>query len=232
MDDRPAWARRIRTDRLARGWSQAKVVQVMRTHSPDSLVGAQSLLGSWRRWESGEVEPDDFHKRLVAKTFGSTTSTFFPRPGRIDADVLAITGMDTLEVLARLRATDVSPATIEALQITADRLGCEYSHQPPEQLHADGQSWLHQLTALLDRKLTLAQHRNVLSVAGQIALLVGCVEYDMGRRQPAEMTRRGAVAGTGVQRRERRRLIPRDAGLVRADAGPVPIGHRRSRRRA
>jgi hypothetical protein len=38
MDDRPAWARRIRTERLARGWSQAKVVQVMRTHSPDSLV--------------------------------------------------------------------------------------------------------------------------------------------------------------------------------------------------
>lgn len=194
MDDRPTWARRLRAERLARRWSQSDAVRALRVHSPEPLAGQESLLRSWKRWEAGDVEPDDFHKPIIAKTFGTVAAAFFPHPNRRGDELVGATGMDTLEIVARLRATDVSPATIEALQITADRLACEYSHQPPDHLHVEAQAWLRQLTELLDRRLTLAQHRDILAVAGQIALLVGCVEYDMGLRQPAEATRRAALS--------------------------------------
>ncbi|HEY0699684.1 MAG TPA: XRE family transcriptional regulator, partial [Micromonospora sp.] len=45
----------------------------------------------------------------------------------------------------------------------------------------------------MDRRLTLAQHREVLTLAGWVALLVGCVEYDMGLRPAAEGTRKAAL---------------------------------------
>jgi tetratricopeptide (TPR) repeat protein len=168
----------------------------MRAHSAEPLAGDASLLRSWKRWEAGEVEPDDFYKTLIARTFGTVTGAFFPRPTRrnADAELIAGSGMDTLEVLSRLRASDVSPATLDALRITADRLCCEYPYAPSDQLQVEGRAWLERITQLLDGRMTLAQHREVLSLAGLVALLLGCVEYDLGRRRDAEVTRRAALA--------------------------------------
>jgi tetratricopeptide (TPR) repeat protein len=64
----------------------------------------------------------------------------------------------------------------------------------PDQLHVEGQAWLRRITGLLDRRLTLSQHQDVLTLAGWIALLLGCVEYDMGKRGEAEATRRAALS--------------------------------------
>jgi tetratricopeptide (TPR) repeat protein len=155
-----------------------------------------SLLRNWKRWEAGETEPDEFYKPLIAKTFGTVTGAFFPRPSHRDADVelLTGTGMDTLELLSRLRISDVSPATLDALRITADRLCCEYPYIPSDQLRIEGQAWLRRITSLLDRRLTLAQHQEVLALGGWVALLLGCVEYDMGQRQQAEATRQAALS--------------------------------------
>jgi hypothetical protein len=57
-----------------------------------------------------------------------------------------------------------------------------------------GQSWLTQITGLLDGHLTLSQHREVLTQAGWVALVLGCVEYDMGMRTQSEATRRAALS--------------------------------------
>jgi len=195
-EDRPAWAHRIRAERTGRGWSQPEAVRALQAHADKPLPETGSLLRNWKRWEAGDVEPDDFYKQLIAKTFGTVTAAFFPRPGHRDADaeLLAGTGMDTMEIVARLRASDVSPTTLEALRITADRLCCEYSAMPSEQLVAEGRAWLKRITGLLDRRLTLAQHQEVLTLAGWVALLVGCVEYDMGERRQAEATRRAGLS--------------------------------------
>ena len=195
-DQRPAWARRIRAERTARGWSQADAVRALRVHADVPLTGDGSLLRNWKRWEAGDVEPDDFHKPLIAKTFGTVTSAFFPRPNAqdVDAELLAATGMDTLEIVSRLRSSDVSTGTLDALRITADRLCCEYPYMDSAQLHVEGLAWLRRITGLLDHRLTLAQHQEVLSLAGLVALLVGCVEYDMGHRPGAEATRKAALS--------------------------------------
>ena len=177
--DRPAWAERMRAERAARGWSQADAVDALRVHAKGKAAGRETLIRNWKRWEAGTVKPDDFPPERRAES---------------DSKLAAATGMDTLEIVSRLRASDVSTATLDALRITADRLCCEYPYMSSEQLRVEGQAWLRRITALLERRLSLSQHQEVLSLAGTVALLLGCVEYDMGSRRQAESTRRAALS--------------------------------------
>lgn len=195
-DDRPAWARRIRRERTARDWSQMDAVRALRTHSNVALPADPSILRSWKRWEAGEVEPDEFHKPLIAQTFGTVTAAFFPstRRRRASDDLIVNTGLDTLELVARIQASDVSPETLDGLRITADRLCTDYPHADSEDLATEGRLWLRRITGLLDRRLTLSQHRDVLDIAGTVTLILGCVEYDRGLRAEAEATRRAALS--------------------------------------
>ncbi|TQM32233.1 XRE family transcriptional regulator [Nocardia bhagyanarayanae] len=165
----------------------------MRAKSSHNLPTDSTLLRNWRRWESGESRPDDFYAPIIAAAFDTVTAAFFPkaRPNR-DDELLSATGMDTLEFIGRLRMSDVSASTLDAVRITAERLCCEYPYADPHELHAEGTAWLRRITSLLDGRLTLAQHREILVLAGWVALLVGCVDYDLGRRTSAEATRRAA----------------------------------------
>ncbi|MEU4340961.1 XRE family transcriptional regulator [Nocardia sp. NPDC023852] len=185
----------MRSERDARGWSQADAVRVMRAKSSSNLPTDSTLLRNWRRWESGESRPDDFYAPIIAAAFDTVTAAFFPkaRPNR-DDELLSATGMDTLEFLGRLRISDVSSVTLEAIRITAERLCCDYSCADPHELHAEGTAWLRRITSLLDGRLTLSQHREILVLAGWVALLVGCVDFDLGRRTASEATRRAAYS--------------------------------------
>jgi hypothetical protein len=192
--ERPAWARRIRAEREARKWSQSEAVRALIAHSKVEL-SESSVLRNWKRWEAGTTFPDDYHRPLIAATFGTVTAALFPPEGRRDGDaeVLAVSGTDTLEIVSRLRASDLNAATLDAVRITVDRLCSEYPHMSSEVLRTEGQQWLRRITQLLDGRLTLAEHREVLNLAGWLALLVGCVEYDMGMRGAAETTRKAAL---------------------------------------
>lgn len=183
---RPDWARRIRTEREARGWSQTQCVRAMIAHSPGASLN--SLLRQLKRWEAGDGVPDDYNQRLIARTFGTTAAVIF---AATRSDMGRAAG-DTPDLLARLRSSDVTPTTLDALEAAVEQLGVDYSRAPSAALHADGHAWLNRLTVLLAGRLTLAQHRDVLSLAGRVALLVGCVEYDLGQRRAAEATRRAA----------------------------------------
>src|SRR5690242_8591723 len=195
-EDRPAWARRMSNERQARGWSQADAIRAMRAHSAKELPSASSLLRQYKRWEAGEVTPKEFYQPIIARTFGTVTHAMFPvAPQRdVDSDVLAMTGMDTLELVSRLQRSDLDQATLDALRIMADRLCSEYPFMPPDQLLTEGRAWLRRITALQGQRVTLKQHREILILAGWVALLVGCVEHDIGNRQAAETTRQAALS--------------------------------------
>lgn len=195
-DDRPAWARRMTREREARGWSQAEAVRALQAHPTGPLRDHASLLGEWRRWESGEQTPGDAYRPLIAQTFGTVTHAFFPVPGRraTSTEILAGTGIDTVGLLNRLQASDVDAAAIDGLRIVVDRLCSEYPYLPGDQLLAEGRRWFRRLAGLRGQRLTLARHRDVLSLTGWLALLIGCVEYDMGRRHDAEAARQQALA--------------------------------------
>ncbi len=111
-----------------------------------------------------------------------------------DADVLAVTGMDTLELVSRLQRSDLDQATLDALRIMADRLRSEYPFMPSDQLLTEGRAWLRRVISFQGQRLTLNQHREILTLAGWIALLIACVEYDSGDRQAAESTRQATLS--------------------------------------
>jgi hypothetical protein len=195
--DRPAWARRMTNEREARGWSQADAVRAMRAHAPGTLPDQPSLLRQWKRWEAGEVTPSpDFYQPIIAETFGTVTHAMFPVPPRRDAegDLLAMAGMPTLELVSRLQRSDLDQATLDGLRIMADRLCSEYPFMPADQLLTEGRAWLRRMTTMQGQRTTLKQHREILVLAGWVALLVGCVEYDTGNRQAAETTRQAALS--------------------------------------
>jgi transcriptional regulator with XRE-family HTH domain len=97
------------------------------------------------------------------------------------------------ELLDRLRMSDVSTATVEALHLTAHGLCCEYGWRDAAELRGDGLRWLREVERLLRRPVGLAHHRELLTVAGWLALLAGCAEYDLGLRPAAESTRAAAL---------------------------------------
>jgi DNA-binding XRE family transcriptional regulator len=114
-------------------------------------------------------------------------------PSKPDEILIANTGLDTLELLRRVRASAINPSTIDALDITVEQLCCDYSHANPRELIKTGKEWLGRMTELLSTRLTLDQHRDILNNAGMLALLVGCLEYDIGDARSAEATRRMAM---------------------------------------
>lgn len=115
-------------------------------------------------------------------------------PGQTRSGILvASTGMDTLELLKRVRNSDVNPSTIDALSITVEQLCCDYNNADADELIVAGREWLSKMTDLLGSHLTLTQHRDVLHNAGMLALLVGCLENDLGDSRSAEGTRRMAM---------------------------------------
>ncbi|QKV92294.1 XRE family transcriptional regulator [Streptomyces sp. NA02950] len=194
-DGRPAWARRIAAERMARDWSQLDAVKAMRAHASTELPADDSMVRQWKRWESGAM-PGEFYRPIIAATFGTVTHALFPAPSRRngDAEILVASGMETLEIVSRLNRSDVDNATLDALRMTTDRLCSEYPHLPSEQLLLEGRQWLKRVVDLTSKNLTLAQHREVLALSGWLALLVGCVEYDSGDRHAAESTRRAALS--------------------------------------
>jgi tetratricopeptide (TPR) repeat protein len=165
---------------------------VLRAHSKEPLPSDEHLLRNWKRWETGTTKPDDFYRPLIARTFGTVTHALFPVDQRRRHDDLR--QAETLELISRLQTSDVSAATLDAMRITVDQLCSEYPHMPPDALRIEARTWLQRVTNLLQGRLTLGQHREVLDLSGWLALLVGCCEYDMGARQPAESTRRAALS--------------------------------------
>lgn len=69
---------------------------------------------------------------------------------------------------------------------------------PSDQLLNEGRAWLRRVADFQGQRLTLSQHREILTQAGWIALLIACVEYDSGDRQAAETTRQAAM-GLGTE---------------------------------
>ncbi|HVK25343.1 MAG TPA: XRE family transcriptional regulator [Actinokineospora sp.] len=191
----PLWAQRIRTLREARGWSQSQAAEEMRRHTSERLPDADHLVRRWKAWELAENKPGKHYAALVAATLDTvTTSLFPPEPGSNASELVAATGMDTLEIVSRLQASDVNDATLRAVRIMVERLCCEYASGSPRVLITEGRSWLRRIVDMQEQRLTFTQRRESLELAGWLALLVGCVEYDIGDRGAAEASRRAALS--------------------------------------
>jgi transcriptional regulator with XRE-family HTH domain len=191
-DDRPAWAERLRRERVIRGWSQAEAVRTLRVHFPADPTGDASLLHDWQRWEAGLTEPDGAYKQALARAFGTVTGAFFPSTPTDEPPPPDHPG--TLEMLARMRSPGLDERTLAGLTVRVEELCCRYAVAPADQLLPVARKWQHRIGDLLDHRLSLDQHRQVLRLAGFLALLIGCLEWDRGSTSAAEASRRTAVS--------------------------------------
>jgi hypothetical protein len=97
------------------------------------------------------------------------------------------------ELAQRLGYSEVGPITIQLLTSTVSRLCSDYGREPVHLLHPVIREWIKQITVAMDKRATLAEHRELLVSAGWLFLLGGCVEYDMGWNGPADASRIAAL---------------------------------------
>lgn len=194
----PDTARRIRALREGKGLTIPQACEGMRPHADRDLPEAENLERRWKSWESpadSGSHPGEEYQRLIASSVGTVTSSLFPPEPKSDpTDLLAVTGMDTLEIIGRLRASDVSDATIQGMRVTVERLCSSYASQPASTLIVEGRQWLSRLVQMQEsNKLTLVQRHQLTELIGWLVLLVGCLEYDLGDPSRAEATRRSGL---------------------------------------
>jgi transcriptional regulator with XRE-family HTH domain len=99
----------------------------------------------------------------------------------------------TAELISRMRASDLTPGALESLNATVLDLCCQYAYRDALELRQEAHEWLRHVAELLRRPVGLKAHQELLVAGGWLALLAGCVEYDLGMRAGAESTRTAAM---------------------------------------
>jgi transcriptional regulator with XRE-family HTH domain len=99
----------------------------------------------------------------------------------------------TAELVSRMRASDTTPGTLDTLNATVLELCCQYAYRDALELRQEAHEWLRHVGELLRRPVGLKAHQELLLAGGWLALLTGCVEYDLGMRAGAESTRVAAM---------------------------------------
>jgi hypothetical protein len=157
-----------------------------------------------RRWESGEVRwPSPVYRRALKDVTSLDPSQlgFIPNgqaaapPARIDATEAFRSEaelVDTLDLARMVSVSDIGQGTLDTLQEAAELLCRAYPSASAAELRARTKQRLSYIYRLLHGRLTLAQHRELLVTIGWLALLLGCVHYDLGEREQAEAARQAA----------------------------------------
>jgi tetratricopeptide (TPR) repeat protein len=155
-----------------------------------------------RRWETGEVRwPSPVYRRALSELTGLEPAElgFVPhdshgqgRPGTLDTLRAEAEFFNTMELARMVTVSDIGEGTAEALQEAADLLCRAYPSAPAEELRVRTRQRLKYLAQLLGGRLTLRQHRDLLVTAGWLWLLLGCLHFDLGEREPAETARQAA----------------------------------------
>jgi transcriptional regulator with XRE-family HTH domain len=157
-----------------------------------------------RRWEGGEVRwPSPPYRRALKDVTGLDPSRlgFIPHgqatvpPARIDAAEAFRSEaelVDTLDLARMVSVSDIGQGTLDTLQEAAELLCRAYPSASAGELRTRTKQRLSYISRLLHGRLTLAQHRELLVTVGWLALLLGCVHYDLGEREQAEAARQAA----------------------------------------
>jgi transcriptional regulator with XRE-family HTH domain len=95
-----------------------------------------------------------------------------------------------IELARRAEASDLGSGTLELLQEAADRLCREYTVAEPRALASRARQNLGYVTNLLGKRVTLAQHRELLVTAGWLTAVLACASYDAADSAAASTARK------------------------------------------
>ncbi|MEV4261929.1 helix-turn-helix transcriptional regulator [Kribbella sp. NPDC049584] len=172
---------RLREYRDHRGWSLADLCKATNY--------SRSYLSNI---ENGRKAPTDDLARLCDEALRAKGELIAAAREDVAAK-LDRTPWQTAELVQRIQASDTTAQTLETLQSTIEELCCQYSYRDALDLRREAHEWLQHVGGMLRRPVGLRAHQELLVAGGWLALLAGCVEYDLGMRSAAEATRTAAL---------------------------------------
>lgn len=137
------------------------------------------------RWESGETEPQPWHRRKLAKQLGVTSEQLdemlvgSPPEPPDDAET------EALELVRRASASDVGETTLTQLEQLVDDLASSYATTQPAALLTRTRQHLRYVGQLLDGRKTLREHRRLLAAGGWLSLLAATLHVDIEQQAAA-----------------------------------------------
>jgi transcriptional regulator with XRE-family HTH domain len=176
-----SFASRLKSYREHRGWSLADLTRA--THYSKGYLS---------NVENGRKRPTDDLARLCDEALRANGDLIMAARAEV-VSRLDKTPWQTAELVQRMQMSDTTPGTLETLRSTVEELCCQYAYRDGLELRTEAQGWLHRVAGLLRRPVGLRAHQELLVAGGWLALLVGCVEYDLGMRAAAESTRTAAL---------------------------------------
>jgi hypothetical protein len=147
--------------------------------------------------ERGAIRwPSRTYRQAFAAVLGASESELgFRPPRRSEDDVPEPYTDDGLLALAtRAEVSEVGAAAVEAAEEVAELLARAYANTPPDALLTEVRRRASEVSALLDRRTTLAQRRRLLVTGGWLALLGATVLVDLGDRAQAAAARAAAAS--------------------------------------
>jgi hypothetical protein len=99
---------------------------------------------------------------------------------------------EPLDLPRHVDSSRIDPGTLETIAGSVERLCRQYSNTRPALLLPRAVRRLHDLNKLLDGRLTLAQHRELIVAGGWVSLLLAALYFDEEDREAAEASRDAA----------------------------------------
>jgi transcriptional regulator with XRE-family HTH domain len=100
--------------------------------------------------------------------------------------------LEAIELARRVRAGDVSVATLDGLALGVHELCRRYTRVPPAALVDAVRGYRRHVFDLLDARMTLRQRHELIVTAGWLSLLAACLHVDLGQYAAARESRRAA----------------------------------------
>jgi|SRR5215218_2567533 len=100
--------------------------------------------------------------------------------------------LEAIELARRVRAGDVSAATLDGLALGVHELCRRYTRVPPAALVDAVRGYRRHVFDLLDARMTLRQRQELIVTAGWLSLLAACLHVDLGQYAAARESRRAA----------------------------------------
>ncbi|MEU3562310.1 helix-turn-helix transcriptional regulator [Kitasatospora sp. NPDC006786] len=157
------------------------------------------------RWESGNVDPQDWQRPNLAKILRVTLielGSLLHGAGNLEtsqATNVPVVALDyddeieSLELARRVSASDVGKETLERLELTFHDLAIKYPTVAPQELLGQVRKYAAYVTSLMDAKKTLAEHRKLLVIGSWFSLLGATLHIDLNQQDAATARLRTAM---------------------------------------
>ncbi|MGC4938317.1 helix-turn-helix transcriptional regulator [Kribbella sp. DT2] len=164
--------------RAERGLSQAQLAETLARVSGNPAVTRNEI----SRWEQGKRRPRRYWLQWIALAFGMSLADLDDLV-KLASPVSDEDEAEALELRARVAASDVGAITLLRLEGAVDDLATAYPTTAPDLLLPRVKRHLSYIGKLLDARMTLDEHRRLLTTGAWLSLLAATCSFDLDQRK-------------------------------------------------